>query len=138
MLSELLHDVEHRGRVETLQLSVGDMSRRRVRGITDAGTDCAIALPRDQTLDDGAVILLEPDRAIVVRSEDRRWLRLSPASVEDALSLGYLAGNLHWRVQFVDRDLMVELDGPVDRYLARLRPLIDTARITVEGHDHAA
>jgi len=52
------------------------------------GADAPIALPRDQHLFDGAVLLVEPDRAIVVRVDEERWLRLQPARIADAIELG--------------------------------------------------
>lgn len=137
-IHDRLHAVEHAGRVETLALSVADMARRRVRGVTDAGTDCAIAIARDTSLADGAVLLLEPDRAIVVRAEVERWLRLVPRSAPDAVQLGYQAGNLHWRVRFEGADLLVALEGPVERYIARVRHLIDAGGVSVAGGNEAA
>ena len=46
----------------------------------------------------GAILVLDESRAIIVRSETERWLRLEPRSIADAIELGYQAGNLHWRV----------------------------------------
>jgi len=137
-IHERLHAVEHSGRVEILSLRAADMARRRVRGTTDAGTDCAIAIARDRTLVDGAVLLLEADRAIVVRAEVERWLRLVPRSAADAVQLGYQAGNLHWRVRFAGADLLVALEGPVERYVARVRHLVEAGQVTVAGEDEAA
>lgn len=133
-----LHAVEHLGGVETLSLPAADMARRRVRGVTDAGTDCAIAIARDRNLTDGAVLLLEADRAIVVRAEIERWLRLVPRSAGDAIQLGYQAGNLHWRVRFSGADLLVALEGPAERYLARVRPLVEAGRVRVAAEGEAA
>ncbi len=94
-----------------------------------AGEDLAIALPRDQTLFDGAVLLLEAGRAIVVRVNTERWLRLSPRSIADAVELGYHAGNLHWRVRFAGETLLVALEAPVDDYLARLGTMVTERRV---------
>ncbi len=73
----------------------------------------AIALPRDQKLFDGAVLLLDADRALVVRVDRQHWLQLQPRSLADAIELGYHAGNLHWRVRFADEALLVALEAPV-------------------------
>ncbi|MGD9738679.1 MAG: urease accessory protein UreE [Bauldia sp.] len=133
-----LHAIEHRGRVETLSLPAADMARRRVRGTTDAGTECAIAIARHTSLSDGAVLLIERDRAIVVRAEVERWIRLAARSAADALQLGYQAGNLHWRVRFDGADLLVALEGPADRFLARVRHLIDAGAVAVGDTAEAA
>lgn len=128
-ISERLHHLEHAGRVEILTLPAAEMARRRLRAATQAGTDLAIALPREQRLYDGAVLLLEEHRAIVVRADAERWLRLSPRSIADAMELGYHAGNLHWRVRFEGETLLVALEGPVDGYLARLGTLVTDRRV---------
>jgi urease accessory protein len=128
-LAEALHALEHKGAVDVLALARGDVSRRRMRVRTQSGEDLAIALPRDQTLFDGAVLLLEAGRAIVVRVAIERWLRLSPRSIADAVELGYHAGNLHWRVRFADDTLLVALEAPVADYIARLGSKVTEQRV---------
>jgi urease accessory protein len=109
----------------------------RVR--TQSGEDLAIALSRDQTLFDGAVLLLEAGRAIVVRVATERWLRLAPNSIADAVELGYHAGNLHWRVRFAGDTLLVALEAPVEDYIARLGSMVTERRVATtvlaEGND---
>lgn len=118
-----LHRLSHAGRIEEIVLGRDDLARRRIRIATDAGTDCAIALARSERLFDGAVLLLEDARAIVVRMEPERWLSLIADSDAAALRLGYFAGNMHWRVHFDGRILHVALDGDPAPYLARLEPI---------------
>ena len=130
--ADALHDLEHQGAVDLLSLAPGDISRRRLRARTRGGEDLAISLPRDQSLFDGAVLLLEPARAIVVRVNAERWLRLSPRSLADAVELGYHAGNLHWRVRFAGESLLVALEAPVDDYVARLGGLVAERRVGAE------
>ena len=118
-----LHDLEHGGGLDVLRLPTADMARRRLRARSEAGQDVAIALPRDQPLFDGAVLLLEADHALLVRAEAERWLRLEASAPETALQLGYHAGNLHWRVRFDGPALLIALEGPAEDYLARLGDL---------------
>jgi urease accessory protein len=134
-LAGRLHDIGHAGRVEQLVLDADDVHRRRLRARTDKGTDCLIALPLDQSLGDGAVLVLEEDRAIVVRLAEQRWLKLAPRDEAAALELGYFAGNLHWRVKFQDARLLVALEGPKQDYLARLGPFLDDGRAVEVGDD---
>src|SRR5260370_3655662 len=101
--STRIHELEHRGAIDLLMVPAADVARRRLRVTTRGGADVAIALPRDQHLFDGAVLLVEPDRAIVVRVDEERWLRLQPRAIADAIELGYHAGNLHWRGALVAR-----------------------------------
>src|SRR5258708_9188989 len=116
-LSERIHALEHRGAVDLVTIAAADVARRRLRVTTQGGADVAIALPRDQHLFDGAVLLVEPDRAIVVRVDEERWLRLQPRAIADAIELGYHAGNLHWRAPLWGAGLLVPPPSPSDAYL---------------------
>lgn len=127
-LAERLHRLGHDGRVEYLVLDRADTQRHRLRAETDQGTECAIALDRKQHLDNGAVLLLDDDRAIVVRMKEQPWLSLRPRDAAAALELGYWAGNLHWRVRFDGDVIKVALDGPEQEYLDRLAPLLADGR----------
>lgn len=139
-LHRRLHHLEHHGAVETVTIASADMARRRLRLTTPKGEELAIALPREQKLFDGAVLLIDDDRAIVVRAEVERWLRLQPTSIADAVELGYHAGNLHWRVRFEGECLLVALEGPAEAYFARLDALFAGRSIksTVVTQDLAA
>ena len=119
-IAERLHALDHDGRVEAIALDDADTARRRIRVATDKGTECAIALARSDRLVNGAVMLLEADRAVVVRMRETTWLALAPRDLAAALELGYFCGNLHWRVRFEDALLKVALEGPRESYLARL------------------
>jgi urease accessory protein len=127
-LVERLQALSHMNRVEFLELSRDDTRRHRLRKTTDRGTDCAIALERTEALSDGAILLLDDLRAILVRMEASRWLRIVPSDSAAAIELGFLCGNLHWRVRFDGPVMAVALDGPEEEYLARLAPFLDKGR----------
>lgn len=131
-LAERLHELEHRGAVEHLPLATADVARKRLRAATDRGTDCAVALPRSESLFHGAVLHLDETRAVVVRVTEERWLRLVPVDDAAALELGYNAGNLHWRVRFEGPVLLVALEGPEEGYTARIAPLLESGRVVAE------
>ncbi len=124
-VAERIHALEHAHAVETLFLGREDMARRRLRANTDHGTECRIALPREQRLFDGAVLMLGDTRAVVVRQEAETWLSLRAADSATALELGYFAGNMHWRVRFEGQVLHIAATGEVDDMLARLQPLLE-------------
>lgn len=128
-VSDRLHRLEHNGTVDVVEISAADLGRRRLLISTVGGTQLAIALPRDQKLFDGAVLVLDEARAIVVRAAAQRWLRLAPRSIHDAIELGYHAGNLHWRVRFDGEVLLVALEGRPEDYTARIDGLISTRRV---------
>ncbi len=131
-LSDALHHLAHRDLVDVLAIESAELQRRRFRAVTARGEDVAIALPRDQTLHDGAVLVLEPDHALLVRVSTPRWMRIVPRDAAAALELGYHAGNLHWRVKFDGSSLMVALEGAEEGYRARMRRMIDAAAVTIE------
>ena len=135
VLSEKLHSLQHQGQVESLLIQPQDVARHRLRAVTDKGTECQIVIPRDKRLGDGAILLLNSKRAIVVRIDEQRWLKLSPASAADALELGYFCGNLHWQVRFEANLLLVALEGPEHDYLDRLALFIDAGRVSRVPND---
>jgi urease accessory protein len=128
-IAEALHHLEHHDEVEYLTLTEADTQRHRLRVLTDRGTECAIAIPRTQRLANGAVLLLEADRAIVVRMQELHWLALRPRDAPAALELGYFAGNMHWKVEFEGTLLRVALQGPLESYLERLAHFIADGRV---------
>ena len=134
-IAERLHWLEHDGHVEWIVLSRDDAGRHRMRVTTDRGTDCAIALSRDQRLVNGAVLLLGPNRAVVVRLKEEEVLRLEPRDVASALELGYFCGNMHWPVRFAGRQITVIMSGPRSTYLERIAHLLADGRVREIGHD---
>ena len=134
-ISEKLHNLSHQGVVEYVVIEQKDTLRRRIRIKSDRGTECLVALPRNQTLSDGAVLLLEEDRAIVIRLTAEKWLSLLPTSIEVATELGYFSGNLHWRVRFDGPILLIAIEGPEEDYLARLRPFLESGRAKRVDHE---
>lgn len=134
-LSGPLHDLSHHNKVEYIVLDHANLQRRRFRIQTDQGTDCAIAISRDNKLSNGAVLLLENDRAIVVKMAEDQWLSLKPNNLSTAIELGYFAGNMHWRVKFEDEQLKIALESPEEVYLDRLKDFFTQHKITRVNHD---
>ena len=128
-----LHTLAHAHAVEHLTLAEADAGRRRLRMVTDKGTDCAVSVDHAEDLIDGAVLLLEPARAVVLRVGAAKLWRLRACDAAAAMQLGWHAGNLHWRVRFDGDALLVLLDGPLAEYRARLRPLLDAGMVLDPG-----
>ena len=133
--TDLLHAISHEGILEHLEITQRDAQRRRFRGKTARGTDCAITLSRDTQLNNGDVLLLEAERAIVVRVDVERWLRIIPRDATVALRLGYHGGNLHWRVKFEESNLLILLEGSLENYMARLQDFITADEIEIRHDD---
>ncbi len=130
-IAERLHELSHAGAVEYVVVEREDTLRRRLRVRSDKGREYLVALPRDEQLGDGAVLLLEADRAVVARMAEERWLALRPADMSSAVELGYFVGNLHWRVRFDGPVLRIALEGPDRDYLERLQPFLSAARASL-------
>ncbi|MCP2627119.1 urease accessory protein UreE [Mycolicibacterium smegmatis] len=126
-----LHELRHRHAVEYVHLDAHDLDRKRLRVTSDAGTEYAIALSRDVTLADGAVLLLDDDRAVVVRAGAPQTLTLRAVDTAAALRLGFLAGHLHWKVDQHDDTLVVRLEAPCDDYTARIADLLASGRVQI-------
>jgi urease accessory protein len=126
-----LDELRHHGAVEQVHLDAANLNRRRLRVRSDAGAEYAVALPRDAVLADGAVLLLEPDRAVVVRAGAPQTMTLRPADTAAALRLGFLAGHLHWKIDQRGEVLVVHLDGPEREYTARIADLLHSGRVEV-------
>lgn len=128
-VARALHALEHQGTLETIRLSSEDMHRRRLRVTTDQGTECAIALPRSQKLEDGAVLLMDPNRAIVVKVKEAFRLFFEPKDAAAALELGYLAGNMHWQVDLKGEVMRVGVNGNKETILKRMKPLLESGKV---------
>jgi urease accessory protein len=133
--SERLLRLEHHNAVDVVQLSDADLEQQQLVATTRGGRELAITLPRHERLFDGAVLLLDDLHAIVVRSANKRWMRLEPRSLSDAIELGYQVGNLHWRVRFEGEALLVAIEGRPENYAVRLGELIWSRRVGMSVHD---
>jgi urease accessory protein len=127
--AELLHALEHEDGIELLFVPPADAGRKRFRLSTDRGTDCAVSLERDEELTDGALLYIDPRRAIIARFGEQEIWRLRPVDQAAALKLGWNAGNLHWRVRFEGDSLAVLLDAPLHTYRARVLPLLEAGGV---------
>jgi urease accessory protein len=127
-IAHRLHHLEHDGAVHYITLNKQDTLRHRLRTVTDHGEEIAIALPRTEQLSNGAVLLLESDRAIVVRMETAQWLALKAKDAAAALEVGYFAGNMHWKVKFDYDVIRIALEGSEQPYLDRLHHLLSAGK----------
>ncbi|WP_072802436.1 urease accessory protein UreE [Rhodococcoides yunnanense] len=129
VVAEQLHALRHLRSVEYVHLDAADLERSRLRVRSDAGHDYAVALDRDKRLVDGAVLVLDESRAVVVRAGAARTLTLRASDASSAMQLGFLAGHLHWKAAMTGSTMTVVLEGPESDYRARIAELVDTGAI---------
>lgn len=129
VVASRLQELRHQHAVEYVHLDVYDLDRRRLRVTSDAGVVYAVALTGDTGLADGAVLLLEDDRAVVVRAGAPTRMTLRACDIGSALQLGFLAGHLHWKVDRDDDTLVVHLESAESDYTARIADLLDSGRV---------
>lgn len=133
-IAERIHALEHQGLVEVISLNEVDTQRKRLRLSTDKGTDCAVTLNRNASLENGSVLLLCDKRAIVIRLKEIPWLVLEPDSLSSAIELGFLAGHHHWRVKFEGSQLLVAVEQAEGIYKDRLSKYLEMGSVRIVGY----
>jgi urease accessory protein len=116
-------------RVERIEVAWDEATKRRLRRVTDAGTDLAVDLPRGTYLADGSVLYDDGERIVVARRRPERALVVRfdtsvphEQLVEQALRLGHAFGNQH---------VPVEVEGAAAR--VPLTTSESVARATVDA-----
>ena len=114
---------EVRGRFRTedpLPLTSDERTSPHLVGTTVGGRTIRISLPRESELNDGDVIALDGDVAIVVRAASEDLFRLAPASALEWGIVGFQLGNLHRPVRFLADAILTPADPMVADLLRRL------------------
>lgn len=117
---ERVHAADAAGTLDVVRISPTDAARRRMRLTSERGRDIALALARDASLSDGAVLAWTEALTLVARIDRGPRLRLVPDDAPSALRLGYFCGNLHWKADFQDGAIDIHMDGPENAFRARL------------------
>ena len=127
-------------RVERLLVASHDASKRRLRGLTDAGTDVAVDLERGSYLRDGAVLGDDGERIVVAERapEQAMVVRLSPGLrpeelLAQAVSLGHAFGNQHVPVEVDGAEIRVPITTSREVAAETVRALgLERAEVTFE------
>lgn len=123
-IRDALGRLEAQGRVSHLLVPAADLGRRRFRAVDQHDTPFGVALDRDVQIEDGSVLHLTEDEAVVIDAEAAPRLVLRALTTAGALRLGWAAGHLHWKVRMSDDELSVLLEAPREDYLERIEQLI--------------
>jgi urease accessory protein len=89
-------------------------------GHTEGGRDLRISMPRGTELNDGDVLALDGDTAIVVQAAPEALFIVSPGDAFTWGVAGYQLGNLHRPVRFTEGAMLTPADPMVAGMLERL------------------
>jgi urease accessory protein len=109
-LAERCTTAEREGRLETLQLPLLVAQRRRLRVVSDAGTEIGVSVGEGTQLRDGDVLVDEEGGRVVVVSLETAQVvsfRFEPSLATDTafrsgVQLGHLLGMQHWHFRWAD------------------------------------
>jgi urease accessory protein len=101
-LREKYDDFCTRKLCETVKITRLESSRVRMRKASDKGTDVALILPQGARLRDGDIIMLEPDKLIIIEIEPENVAMIEIENnieqdhiTEVPVRVGHTIGNLH-------------------------------------------
>ena len=141
-----VEDLKGRFRHEdALLLSSEERASPHLLGTTVEGRQIRISLPRETELNDGDVLALQGDVAIVVRAAPEQLFIINPKDSMMGAIAGFQLGNLHRPARFTDEailtpadpmlaDVLSRLDIP---YQERLAPFVGRRYGSFTGHRHS-
>jgi urease accessory protein len=116
-LAQRCEDAERAGRLEILRLPLVVAQRRRLRVVSDAGTEIGVSVGEGSQLQDGDVLVDEEGgRVVVVSLEPAQVVSFrldsslaTEAGFQAGLQLGHLLGMQHWQFRWIDGLCTVEV-----------------------------
>lgn len=131
-------------REDPLPLSSEERASPHRLGRTEGGRSVRISLPRGSELQDGDVLAIEGEVAVVVRAAPEQLFLVRPADALGWGVAGFQLGNLHRPVRFTDTALLTPADPMVADLLDRLAipyeraeaPFVGRRYGSFVGHHH--
>jgi urease accessory protein len=105
---------------DSLLLTSEERASPHMVGHSQGGRSLRISLPRESELNDGDVLVLEGDVAVVVRAAPERLFVIRPHGVMAWGVAGFQLGNLHRPVRFTDDAMLTPADPMVADMFTRL------------------
>jgi len=105
---------------DPLLLNSEERASPHMLGHTEGGRDLRISMPRGTELNDGDVLALDGDTAIVVQAAPEELFVVSPNTAYSWGVAGYQLGNLHRPVRFTEGAMLTPADAMVADMLERL------------------
>lgn len=131
-------------REDPLLLSSEERASPHMLGTTVGGRRVRISLPRKSELNDGDVLAMDGDIAIVVRASPERLFIIHPKDAIEGAIAGFQLGNLHRAARFTDDAILTPADPMLADVLARLdipyeestAPFVGRRYGSFTGHGH--
>jgi urease accessory protein len=105
---------------DSLPLSSDERASPHLLGRTVGGRSLRISLARESELNDGDVLALDGDVAVVVRAAPEELFVIHPDEALQWGVAGFQLGNLHRSVRFTDTAMLTPADPMVADVLTRL------------------
>ena len=132
LFSEKIHHLSHKSLVDYIEIKPEDSFRRRMRMVSIGGREYKLAIPRSQKIENGSILWLSEESAVVIRILNGPKIRVIPKNISSAVRLGYHCGNLHWKTNFFQDGIDIILSGESQNYFDRLETLEEFADFEVE------
>jgi urease accessory protein len=132
LFSEKIHHLSHKSLVDYIEIKPEDSFRRRMRMVSVNGREYKLAIPRSQKIENGSILWLSEESAVVIRILNGPKIRVIPKNISSAVRLGYHCGNLHWKTNFFQDGIDIILSGESQNYFDRLETLEEFADFEVE------
>jgi urease accessory protein len=100
-----------------LKASRGTLAKRRWRGVAEDGREFGFDL--EKALTHGAFFFADDMVQYVVEQEPEEVIEIPVATMEEAASIAWNLGNLHFGVQILPRSIRISSDPAVRQFLHR-------------------
>ena len=96
-----------------------DRQRVRRRVVVEDGKEFALELPTGTTLRVGQILYTENNQAYVVTASPEDALLITPRTIEEAVLIGHLIGNLHRDIEINQEQIVALWTAPLEQRLKR-------------------
>ncbi|MFB5610536.1 MAG: urease accessory protein UreE [Nitrosopumilaceae archaeon] len=125
---------------ETLKLSRTDLSKNRLRAITNKGTDVGIVLKSDSKIQNGDVLLSDKEKFIFIQQNPEKVISVTKkqkteANFDDTLVLiGHILGNHHRPIEIKNEKIFFPIlsESELEIFKQLFSNIIDKIELQIE------
>lgn len=139
--------IQHEGiATDSVTLTFDDRHRRRLRLVTDKGSELLLDLPEAHVLHEGDRLRLDDDILVAVRAAAEDVMDVRAASPMALTRLAWHLGNRHTPAQILDGALRIRADHVLEQMLLGLGATVERRAAPFDpeggayagghGHDH--